>query len=67
MRDKLAQFNLPDPNPATNNLPDSIGVFLGREWGWYFTEKFDALTSKARTSELDGPVRRGLHRGARHE
>jgi hypothetical protein len=52
MRDKLAQFNLPDPNPATNNLPDSIGVFLGPEWGWYFTEKFDALTSQARTSEL---------------
>jgi hypothetical protein len=53
MRDKLAQFDLPDPNPATNDLPDSIGVFLGSEWGWYFTEKFGALTSKARTSELD--------------
>jgi hypothetical protein len=53
MRDKLAQFNLPDPNPETNNLPDSIGVFLGEEWGWYFTEKFDALTRAARTSELD--------------
>jgi hypothetical protein len=53
MRDKLAQFGLPDPNPDANNLPDSIGVFLGKEWGWYFTEKFDALTGKGRTSELD--------------
>ena len=53
MRDKLALFNLPDPNPDTNDLPASIGVFLGEEWGWYFTEKFDALTSQARTSELN--------------
>jgi hypothetical protein len=52
MRDKLAQFGLPDPNPDTNNLPDSIGVFLGLEWGWYFTEKFGDLTSMARASEL---------------
>jgi hypothetical protein len=52
MRDKLAQFNLPDPNPDTNNLPASIGVFLGAEWGWYFTEKFRDLTDMARTSEL---------------
>jgi len=53
MRDKLAQYNLPDPNPTTNNLPDSIGVFTGEEWGWYFTEKFGALTSKGSLSELD--------------
>jgi hypothetical protein len=53
MRDKLAQFNLPDPNPETNDLPASIGVFLGTEWGWYFTEKFGQLTSKASASELD--------------
>jgi hypothetical protein len=53
MRDKLAQYNLPDPNPTTNDLPNSIGVFTGEEWGWYFTEKFEALTSKARESELD--------------
>jgi len=52
MRDKLDQFGLPDPNPATNDLPDSIGVFLGKEWGPYFTEKFEALTSQGRTSEL---------------
>ena len=52
MRDKLAQFNLPDPNPDANDLPTSIGVFLGEEWGWYFTEKFGVLTSMASTSEL---------------
>ena len=52
MRDKLVQFNLPDPNPNTNNLPASIGVFTGAEWGWYFTEKFGALTNMGRTNEL---------------
>jgi len=52
LRDKLAQLDLPDPNPDTNDLPASIGVFLGEDWGWYFTEKFHALTSKAKESEL---------------
>lgn len=53
MRDKLVQFNLPDPNPDANNLPASIGIFLGAEWGGYFTEKFNALTEMGRASELD--------------
>ena len=52
LRDKLAQLDLPDPNPDTNDLPASIGVFLGEDWGWYFTEKFAVLTSMAATSEL---------------
>lgn len=52
MRDKLVQFNLPDPNPDTNNLPTSMGIFTGAEWGWYFTEKFEALTKKGMESEL---------------
>lgn len=52
MRDKLDQFNLPDPNPDTNNLPDSLGVFTGDEWGWYFTEKFQMLTAKGKESEI---------------
>jgi len=52
MRDKLDQFNLPDPNPETNYLPTSIGIFTGAEWGWYFTEKFEALTEKGMTNEL---------------
>lgn len=53
MRDKLDQFNLPDPNPETNNLPSSIGEFTGNEWGWYFMEKFALLTAKGEISELD--------------
>lgn len=52
MRDKLAQFNLPDPNPDTNDLPQSIGVFKGVEWGSYFTEKFGTLVGLAEQSEL---------------
>lgn len=53
MRDKLDQFNLPDPNPDTNNLPSSLGVFTGDEWGWYFMEKYALLTSRGKISELD--------------
>ena len=53
MRDKLDQFNLPDPNPETNSLPTSLGIFTGAEWGWYFREKFDALTKQGLKSELD--------------
>ena len=53
MRDKLDQFNLPDPNPGTNQIPSSIGVFTGDEWGWYFTEKFTLLVAKGEVSELD--------------
>lgn len=52
MRDKLDQFHLADPNLETNNLPTSIGIFTGAEWGWYFTEKFEALTKKGMTNEL---------------
>ena len=52
MRDKLTQYNLPDPNPATNDLPDSLGVFTGEEWSWYFTEKYTALTALGSESEL---------------
>lgn len=53
MRDKLSQYGLPDPNPETNNLPTSLGVFTGAEWGWYFTEKFNAITAAGANSELD--------------
>ena len=53
MRDKLELYNLEDPNPETNNLPDSLGVFTGDEWGWYFNEKFAQLTAKGAISELD--------------
>ena len=53
MRDKLELYNLDDPNPETNNLPDSLGDFTGEEWGWYFEEKFAQLTEKGANSELD--------------
>ena len=53
MRDKLAQFNVEDPNPDTNNLPASLGVFTGETFGAYFTDKFNLLTNWGATSELD--------------
>jgi len=51
--DKLEQFGIEDPNPDTNNLPDSIGVFTGTDYGWYFAEKFALLTEMGAQSELD--------------
>lgn len=53
LRDKLAQYGLPDPNPDANNLPEEIGQFYGDEWGWYFNEKFDELTTAGSKSLLD--------------
>jgi len=53
MRDKLAQYGVADPNPDTNDLPDTIGVFTGETYGDYFTEKFGQLTDTGSQSELD--------------
>ena len=53
MLDKLDQFGIPDPNPDTNILPDSIGVFTGADYGWYFAEKFALLTGMGEQSVLD--------------
>ena len=53
MRDKLAQFSVADPNPDTNNLPSSLGVFTGETYGAYFTDKFNLLTGWGSASELD--------------
>jgi len=52
MRDNLDQFNLSAPNPDTNKLPESLGVYTGQEWSWYFTEKYNALTETGSESEL---------------
>lgn len=52
MRDKLAMYLITDPNPDANDLPSSIGVFTGAEYGPYFTEKFTTLTSLGMQSEL---------------
>ena len=48
MKDKLEQFNIPDPS-----TDDTVGVFTGSDYGWYFTEKFQLLVEKASLSELD--------------
>jgi len=53
MRDKLADYGIDDPNPDTNQLPATIGVFTGETYGEYFTEKFTQLTDRAAISELN--------------
>lgn len=53
IRDKLEQYGLPDPNPDANDLPASIGLFSGTEWGWYFMQKYAELVAKGSNSELD--------------
>lgn len=53
IRDELEAYGIEDPNPDTNNLPNSIGVFTGKEYGTYFTEKFAYLTELGSRSELD--------------
>lgn len=53
VRDMLAKYGIPDPNPDANNLPSSIGVFTGADYGWYFTEKFNYLVAWGAKSALD--------------
>ncbi|MBT8340261.1 MAG: DUF2202 domain-containing protein [Desulfatitalea sp.] len=53
VRDMLAVYDIEDPNPDANNLPDSIGVFTGADYGWYFTEKFQSLVAWGTQSLLD--------------
>ncbi|MBU0657178.1 MAG: DUF2202 domain-containing protein [Gammaproteobacteria bacterium] len=53
VRDMLVKHGITDPNPDANNLPDSIGVFTGADYGWYFTEKFAYLTTWGSESVLD--------------
>ena len=45
---KLLQYGVDDPN--TN---DNIGVYTGRQYGWYFEEKYHVLVEMASISELD--------------
>jgi len=52
MRDKLEEFNVKDPNPETNNLPSSIGVFTGELYGSYFADKYQLLINQGSQSEL---------------
>ncbi|MGV1100060.1 DUF2202 domain-containing protein [Thiovibrio sp. JS02] len=53
VRDMLAIYEIADPNPDANNLPDSIGVFTGADYGWYFTEKFTELVNRGSQSVLE--------------
>lgn len=47
MKDKLEQFNIPDPS-----TDDTVGVFTGSDYGWYFTEKYILLTNWGAESAL---------------
>lgn len=38
------------PNPSTN---DNVGVFTSEDYGWYFSEKYNQLTTSGANSELD--------------
>ena len=53
MRDKLEEYGLEDPNPETNNLPSSLGVFTGEDYAAYFTDKYQLLINQGSQSELD--------------
>jgi hypothetical protein len=46
--DMLEKYGV--PNPSTN---DNVGVFTGKDYGGYFTEKFNALVARGSVSELD--------------
>lgn len=46
--DMLKKYGV--PNPSTN---DNVGVFSGEDYGWYFTEKYNALVEQGSASELD--------------
>lgn len=46
VRDMLEKYGIADPNPDANLLPASIGVFTGADCGWYFSEKFELLTTR---------------------
>jgi len=41
VRDMLAVYGIADPNPTANDLPASIGVFTGEDYGWYFAKNLD--------------------------
>ncbi|MGD8581643.1 MAG: DUF2202 domain-containing protein [Gammaproteobacteria bacterium] len=46
--DMLEKYEI--PNPSTN---DNVGVFTGEDYGWYFTEKFNALVERGSVSVLE--------------
>ncbi len=46
--DMLEKYGI--ANPSTN---DNVGVFTGESYGWYFTEKYNALIERGSISELE--------------
>jgi hypothetical protein len=46
--DMLEKYGI--ANPSTN---DNVGVFTGEAYGWYFTEKYQALVEKGAATALD--------------
>jgi len=44
----IEKYAYPDPN--TN---DNIGIYTGKDFGWYFTEKYNLLVGRASISELE--------------
>ena len=46
--DMLEKYGV--PNPSTN---DNVGVFTGEAYGWYFTEKYNALVERGATTVLN--------------
>ena len=46
--DMLEKYGI--ANPSTN---DNVGVFTGESYGWYFTEKYNALIERGSVSELE--------------
>lgn len=53
VREMLAYFSINDPNPDTNNLPESIGIFNGLAYGWYFNEKYIQLINRGSENVLE--------------
>lgn len=48
VEDMLGKYGI--PSPSTN---DNVGVFTGKDYGEYFTEKFTALVERGKISEMD--------------
>ena len=44
----IEKYGYDDPN--TN---DNVGMYTGEDYGWYFTEKYNQLVERAKTSELE--------------
>ena len=44
----LDKYGIDDPSTDT-----SVGAFTGEDFGWYFSEKFDALVDRGKTSLLE--------------